>query len=153
MNVVPDTSVVIDGRVSDRVESGDFDGATISVPEAVVAELEAQANEGHDSGWNGLEELQRLADLADAGDVDLEYVGERPDAIERGHASEGEIDALIRDLAADLGATFVTSDIVQSEVAEAKGLDVEYISPETEDVGTLYVEEYFDDQTMSVHLK
>jgi len=46
MNVVPDTSVVIDGRVSDRVESGEFDGATISVPEAVVAELEAQANEG-----------------------------------------------------------------------------------------------------------
>jgi len=153
MNVVPDTSVVIDGRVSDRVESGEFDGATISVPEAVVAELEAQANEGHDSGWNGLEELQRLANLADAGDVDLKYVGERPDAIERGHASEGEIDALIRDLAADLGATFVTSDIVQSEVAEAKGLDVEYISPETEDVGTLSVEEYFDDQTMSVHLK
>ncbi|GAA0666161.1 PINc/VapC family ATPase [Natronoarchaeum mannanilyticum] len=153
MNVVPDTSVVIDGRVSDRVESGEFDGATISVPEAVVAELEAQANEGHDSGWNGLEELQRLAELADAGDVDLKYVGERPDAIERGHASEGEIDALIRDLAADLGATFVTSDIVQSEVAEAKGLDVEYIAPETEDVGTLSVEEYFDDQTMSVHLK
>ncbi|SNZ15986.1 ATPase [Natronoarchaeum philippinense] len=153
MKVVPDTSVVIDGRVSDRVESGDFADATISVPEAVVAELEAQANDGHDSGWDGLEELQRLAGHADDGEIDLEYVGERPDAIERGHASEGEIDALIRDLAADLDATFVTSDIVQSEVAEAKGLAVEYISPETEEVGTLSVEEYFDDQTMSVHLK
>ncbi|QRV13456.1 Flp pilus assembly complex ATPase component TadA [Haloterrigena salifodinae] len=153
MNVVPDTSVVIDGRVSATVDDGQFEGATISVPEAVVAELEAQANDGIDTGWDGLEELQRLADLADEGVIELEYVGERPNAIERGHASEGEIDALIRDLAEDLGATFLTSDVVQAEVARAKGLDVEHVSPETREVGTLTVETYFDDQTMSVHLK
>ncbi|RKD95932.1 PINc/VapC family ATPase [Halopiger aswanensis] len=155
MNVVPDTSVVIDGRVSATIEDGQFEGATISVPEAVVAELEAQANDGIETGWDGLEELQRLADLADEGVIDLEYVGERPNAIERGHASEGEIDALIRDLAEDLDATFLTSDIVQAEVAQAKGLDVEHLSPEVRevDVGTLTVENYFDDQTMSVHLK
>jgi len=153
MNVVPDTSVVIDGRVSATIEDGQFEGATICVPEAVVAELEAQANDGIDSGWDGLEELQQLADLADEGVVDLEYVGERPNAIERGHASEGEIDALIRDLAEKLDATFVTSDVVQAEVAEAKGLDVEHVSPEVREIGTLAVEEFFDDQTMSVHLK
>ncbi|ELY87237.1 PINc/VapC family ATPase [Natrialba taiwanensis] len=155
MNVVPDTSVVIDGRVSATIDDGQFEGATISVPEAVVAELEAQANDGIETGWDGLEELQRLADLADDGVIELEYVGERPNAIERGHASEGEIDALIRDLAEDLGATFLTSDIVQAEVAEAKGLDVQHVAPETRevDVGTLTVENYFDESTMSVHLK
>ncbi|ELY44994.1 PINc/VapC family ATPase [Natronorubrum sulfidifaciens] len=153
MHVVPDTSVVIDGRVSATIDDGQFEGATISVPEAVVAELEAQANDGIDSGWDGLEELQRLADLADEGVIDLEYIGERPDAIERGHAAEGEIDALIRDLAEDLEATFLTSDVVQAEVAKAKGLDVEHVSPEVRTVGTLTVENYFDDQTMSVHLK
>ncbi|SFB82272.1 ATPase [Halobiforma haloterrestris] len=155
MNVVPDTSVVIDGRVSSTIEDGQFEGATISVPEAVVAELEAQANDGIETGWDGLEELQRLAELADEGEIELEYVGERPSAIERGHASEGEIDAIIRDLAEDLDATFLTSDVVQAEVAEAKGLDVEHISPETREVevGTLTVETYFDDSTMSVHLK
>jgi len=153
MHIVPDTSVVIDGRVSERVEEGAFADATISVPEAVVAELEAQANDGHESGWDGLSELQRLADFADDGTIDLEYVGERPDAVERGHASEGEIDALIRGLAADLGATFFTSDVVQSEVAEAKGVDVEYVAPRTESLETLAIEEYFDDDTMSVHLR
>ncbi|MFC4542582.1 PINc/VapC family ATPase [Halosolutus amylolyticus] len=153
MHVVPDTSVVIDGRVSATIEDGQFEGATISVPEAVVAELEAQANDGIETGWDGLEELQRLADLADDGVVDIEYVGERPSAIERGHASEGEIDALIRDIAEDLEATFITSDVVQAEVARAKGLDVEHVSPETRKVGTIAVEEFFDDQTMSVHLK
>ncbi|MCU4743839.1 PINc/VapC family ATPase [Halobacteria archaeon AArc-m2/3/4] len=155
MNVVPDTSVVIDGRVSVAIEDedGQFEGATVCVPEAVVAELEAQANDGYDSGWDGLSELKRLADLADDGVIDLEYVGERPSAIERGHASEGEIDALIRDLAEELEATFVTSDIVQAEVAQAKGLEVEYISPEVREIGELRVEDFFDDQTMSVHLK
>lgn len=153
MKVLPDTSVVIDGRVSTRVRDGEFAGATVLVPEAVVGELEHQANEGIDSGWSGLEELKTLAELADAGEIELEYVGRRPDAIEKGQAAEGEIDALIRDLAADHEATFVTSDIVQSEVAEAKGLDVEYISPEVEEVGTLEVEDFFDETTMSVHLK
>ncbi|WP_121821698.1 PINc/VapC family ATPase [Halostella salina] len=153
MNVVPDTSVVIDGRVSERIESGEFEGATVQVPEAVVAELEAQANDGIESGWDGLSELQRLAELADEGTVELEYVGERPDAVERGHASEGEVDALIREIAADLDATFVTSDVVQSEVAEAKGLAVEYITPRTRDVGELSLEEMVDEQTMSLHLR
>jgi len=153
MNVVPDTSVVIDGRVSERVESGEFAGATVQVPEAVVAELEAQANDGIESGWNGLSELQRLAELGDEGTVELEYVGERPDAVERGHASEGEVDALIREIAADLDATFVTSDVVQSEVAEAKGLSVEYVTPRTRDVGELSIEEMVDERTMSLHLR
>ncbi|NEU57891.1 PINc/VapC family ATPase [Halorussus sp. MSC15.2] len=155
MNVLPDTSVVIDGRISDRIEDGDFEGATILVPEAVVAELEAQANGGTESGWDGLSELQRLADLADEGTIELDYVGERPDADEQGRASEGEIDALIRELAAEHDAVFVTSDVVQSEVAQAKGIEVEYVSPRVEetDVGRLSVEDYFDEQTMSVHLK
>ncbi|USZ69320.1 PINc/VapC family ATPase [Halorussus salilacus] len=168
MKVLPDTSVVIDGRISERVAGGvasekqredgetvdgEFADATVLIPEAAVAELEAQANRGQDSGWDGLEELQRLADLADEGKIELKYVGERPDAEEAGRATEGEIDALIRELAAEHDATFVTSDSVQSEVAQAKGLDVEYIAPKTREVGRLSVEDYFDETTMSVHLK
>jgi ATPase len=153
MNVVPDTSVVVDGRVSELIEDGTFAGATISVPEAVVGELEAQANAGYDSGWAGLEELQRLAELADGGEIELAYVGERPADADLAGADEGAIDALIRDLAEDLEATFVTSDVVQSEVARAKGLDVEYVSPAVDEITGLALEEYFDDETMSVHLK
>ncbi|PSQ47133.1 ATPase, partial [Halobacteriales archaeon SW_12_67_38] len=130
MTVVPDTSAVIDGRVSERVESGSYEGAAIAVPEAVVAELESQANDGRESGWDGLEELQRLAELANEGAVEVEYVGRRPGDGERHAADEGAVDALIRDLAAKERATLLTSDKVQSEVAQAKGLDVEYVDPE-----------------------
>ncbi|WP_136688294.1 PINc/VapC family ATPase [Halorhabdus amylolytica] len=153
MNIVPDTSVIIDGRVSERVVEGEFADATVSVPEAVVGELEAQANEGRQTGWDGLGELKRLADLADEGRIDVEYVGRRPEASEKHAAQEGDVDALIRDLAADHGATLVTSDVVQSEVARAKGLDVVFIEPVGRDVEALDIAEFFDETTMSVHLK
>jgi ATPase len=151
MDILPDTSAVIDGCASERADDG-FDG-TVYIAEAVGGELEAQANDGRDSGCGGLEELQRLADLADEGTITVEYVGRRPDAVERREAGEGEIDALIRDLAAEHGATLLTSDVVQSEVAKAKGLAVEYVEPRERHVDTLAIEEFFDEQTMSVHLK
>jgi ATPase len=151
MHIVPDTSAVIDGRVSERVESGDV--ATVSVPEAVVGELESQANEGFDAGWEGLEELQRLAGLADEGTVEVRYVGRRTKPSESSGAHEGDIDALIRDVAEEEGATLLTSDVVQSEVAKAKGLDVDYVEPRVRGSGELIIEDFFDEQTMSVHLK
>ncbi len=79
--------------------------------------------------------------------------GRDPNPKNRGTPTEGEIDALIRELADEHDATFVTSDLVQSEVAQAKGLAVEYVAPRTRDVEQLVIEDYFDEQTMSVHLK
>ncbi|MFA1610091.1 PINc/VapC family ATPase [Halobellus rubicundus] len=151
MKIVPDTSAVVDGRVSERVESGE--GGTVLVPEAVVGELESQANDGLDTGWAGLEELQRLAGLADDGDVTVRYVGRRTKPSEATGAHEGDVDALIREVAEDEDATLLTSDVVQSEVAKAKGLDVEYVEPRVRGSGGLVIEEFFDEQTMSVHLK
>ncbi|WP_254832649.1 PINc/VapC family ATPase [Haloglomus salinum] len=152
MNVVPDTSAVIDGRVSEFHERGE-PVETVYVPEAVVSELESQANAGHDTGWEGLEELQRLTDLADAGELTVEYVGDRPTSDEIGGAHEGDIDAVIRDIAQEYDATLLTSDAVQAEVARAKGIAVEYVEAETRDTGSLAIEEFFDETTMSVHLK
>ena len=154
MNVVPDTSAVIDGRVSEHVADGTYEGATVLVPEAVVGELESQANDGLESGWDGLSELKRLADLADDGTIELRYVGERPGGDARSHAHEGDIDALIREIAADHDATLLSSDIVQAEVARAKGIDVEYVEPVARGVvDELPIQDFFTEETMSVHLK
>ncbi|ELZ87546.1 ATPase [Haloferax elongans ATCC BAA-1513] len=153
MKIVPDTSAVIDGRVSERVDDGTYDGADVLVPEAVVSELESQANDGRDTGWEGLSELQRLAEFADDDVIELKYVGRRPSAGETKGAHEGDIDALIRDIAAERSATLLTSDVVQAEVAKAKGLRVEFVEAEVRGSGGLIIERFFDDQTMSVHLK
>ncbi|MFB6251714.1 MAG: PINc/VapC family ATPase [Halobellus sp.] len=151
MKTVPDTSAVIDGRVSERIESDEE--IEVLVPEAVVGELESQANDGLDTGWAGLEELQRLAELADDGAVSVRYVGRRTKPSEATGAHEGDIDALIREVAEEEDATLLTSDVVQSEVAKAKGIDVEYVEPRIRGSDELVIEEFFDDQTMSVHLK
>jgi ATPase len=146
MEVVPDTSVVVDGRVSARVEDGEFEGATVVVGEAVVSELEGQANDNRESGWDGLAELERLLELQEEGAVSVEYAGERPGA-------GADIDAIVRDLAAERGATLVTSDDVQAETARASGLDVVQVEPVVREVSELELEEFFDEETMSVHLK
>ncbi|MCU4799933.1 PINc/VapC family ATPase [Halobacteria archaeon HArc-gm2] len=163
MNIVPDTSVVIDGRVSEQIDADadaestasgkGFAGATVIIPEAVVGELESQANDGRETGWEGLEELQRLVDLDDDGEIDVEYVGRRPDALEKRDAGEGEIDALIRDVAQEEDATLFTSDDVQAQVARSKGITVEYVEPRGRDVERLQIENFFDEGTMSLHLK
>ncbi|MBN1235659.1 MAG: Flp pilus assembly complex ATPase component TadA [Methanotrichaceae archaeon] len=151
--LVPDTSVVIDGRVSAKIKAGELQGRRIVVPEAVVAELEAQANHGRDIGLRGLEELRRLSELAKVGKIELEYVGIRPNLDQIKLAGGGEIDAMIRDVALELGASFLTSDQVQSRVAEAMGLDVEYVRPQREAIKPLSLERYFTEDTLSVHLK
>jgi len=154
MNVVPDTSAVVDGRVSERVEDGTYAAARVLIPEAVVGELESQANDGLESGWDGLSELKRLADYADEGTIELEYVGERADGDARSRAHKGDVDALIREVADDYDATLLSSDIVQAEVARAKGIDVEYVEPVARGVvDELPILEFFTDETMSVHLK
>jgi ATPase len=153
MKIVPDTSVIIDGRITAKIESGEFAGAEVIIPEAVVAELEAQANQGRETGFSGLNELKKLSEMAKEGKITIKFAGERPTLEQIKLASRGAIDAVIRNIAFEAGATFITSDIVQAEVARAKGLEVIYLSPVKEPLDKLKLEEFFTQDTISVHLK
>lgn len=156
MRIVPDTSVIVDGRITRMVESGELEGAEIVVPEAVVAELEAQANRGHESGLAGLDELARLQDLQKLGKCRVLFRGERPTAEEIELAQSGAIDAIIRRVAGESKATLLTSDRVQAAVAGGTGIDHQYHRPVVEQavkIEDLALAQYFADDTMSVHLK
>jgi len=153
MNYVPDTSVLIDRRITKLIEAGELKGGTIIVPEAVVSELEAQANQGREIGFEGLDELKALAEKKRSDEIELIYAGRRPTSDEIKLASVGEIDAMIRKVAVENDATFITSDIVQSEVARAKGLDVMYLHPEREAERPSLLERFFTRDTMFVFLK
>ncbi|MBS3739822.1 Flp pilus assembly complex ATPase component TadA [Candidatus Bipolaricaulota bacterium] len=154
---VPDTSVIVDGRVTDLLTEEKIERAEIIVPEAVVAELEAQASKGKETGYKGLNELQRLRKQCEKEEIKIEYKGRRPDKSEVDMAGSGEIDAMIRDLADTEGATLITNDRIQATVAESKGLPVILDEPKEEDAtlsfSRLGLLEYFDDRTMSVHLR
>lgn len=152
-SIVPDTSVIIDGRITAKLKAGEFKNARVIVPEALVSELEAQANRGRETGFKGLEELKELSDMAKNREINLEFTGKRPSLEQIKLASSGEIDSMIRAVAVDNNAIFITSDRVQSEVARAKGLNVEYLTPLMEKLKSLKIEEFFTDDTLSVHLK
>ncbi len=151
--IVPDTSVIIDGRITAKLKAGEFKGATVIVPEAVVSELEAQANRGKEIGFKGLEELKELSEMAKREEIKLVYTGKRPTLEQMKLASSGEIDAMIRSVAVENNAVFITSDKVQAEVARAKGLNVEYMYPLMEELKELLIEDFFTADTLSVHLK
>lgn len=153
MKIVPDTSVIVDGRITKIVQDQEFTGCEVIIPEAVIAELENQANKGRETGFNGLEELKNLQKLYTDGKISLMYVGRRPTLEEISLARGGEIDAMIRDTAGDHDAILVTSDKVQKEVAEAQGLEAIYLKQEMVGYKDLEIGKYFDDDTMSIHLK
>ncbi len=151
--IVPDTSAVIDGIISARIREGALRDVDVHVPEAVMAELEAQANRGLEIGYKGLEEIQDLQRHAKKGHIRIFFTGLRPNLDQVKLAKGGEIDALIRETAVELKARFVTGDRVQSLVGKAKGLDVDFVKPPIEEFGPLMVDDFFTTDTMSVHLK
>ncbi len=153
MKLVLDTSVIIGGRITSLIDVGEYVGSTIIVPEAVVAEIESQANRHRESGYNGLEELGRLREMANLGLIELEFSGKRPGPAQVELARTGEIDAMIRQVALDCGATFMTGDRVQSMIADARGLEVIFLPPEKAEARPTAIEEFFTPDTMSVHLK
>jgi len=150
--IVPDTSAVIIGAVSELIENGDFDYPEIIVPEAVVCELEHQANANRAEGRKGLEELKKLQEMQEDGELAISFKGKRPTNYDIRYAKSGEIDSIIRDLARSEFATLLTNDKVQAEVAKAQGIPVHYFKQTYTEI-PLSIERLFDSETMSIHLK
>ncbi len=148
--IVPDTSILIDGKLSELAEKGEIDSEVV-IPEFVVDELENQANRGLEVGYAGIEEIKKIRKLGEEKGFEVSFTGRRPTGEEIELASSGRIDALIRDVAEERGATLYTGDIVQGRIAEAKGIYVKVF--EKEHVEKFPLEDYFDEETMSVHLK
>ncbi|WP_048151423.1 PINc/VapC family ATPase [Palaeococcus ferrophilus] len=148
--IVPDTSVIVDGRLTQYLrELGER--VRVVVPEAVVAEIEHQANEKRAIGHVGLEELKKLREMAEKGEIELEFYGERPELWQIKRAKSGEIDNMVREVAMELKGILLTGDAVQRDVAIAKGIRVIYLEARREVRHRL--EDFFDENTMSVHLK
>jgi ATPase len=152
-NYVVDTSVLIEKQVSELVKKGEFKGKII-IPLAVLAELEHQANTNQSEGFLGLEEIKELRKLAEEKKISLEYAGQKPvEAYIKG-ARAGAIDDIIREVAVQKQGTLITADRVQALVAEAMGIPTMLLLPlPAKIVGKLDIERYFDENTMSIHLK
>ena len=150
---VLDTSIIIDGEITKMLEAGNIEQESdIIIPLAVLDELQSQASTSKEHGFVGLEEIKKMRELCTAKNISLRFVGQRPDLDDIRLAKHGRIDAIIKDVAMLESATLITADYVQALVAEAQGIEAMHIRTPTKTTD-LEFERYFDDTTMSVHLK
>ncbi len=149
MDYVPDTSVIVSGKFREYIARKK--DVRVILSEAMIAEIEHQANEGRSIGFTALEELKKLRELSDTGKIYIDIMGNRPMEWQIKNAHSGEIDNIIRNIALDNNAALVTGDHIQSIIASIKGINVVYIKGEEKDVKD--IQEFFDDYTSSVHLK
>jgi len=149
---VLDTSVIINGNVPEIMQDKIKQNSQIIIPIAVLDELQAQASMNKSHGVEGLLEIKRIRDVCKARKISLEFAGTRPTIEEIRLAKHGRIDAIIKDIALENDATLITCDYVQHLVSEAHGIKSIHISSTKED-SKLQFEKYFDNDTMSVHLK
>ena len=126
----------------------------ITIHASLIAELEHQANTGRKSGVKGLNELKEIRRICKELGIKFSYGGRRPHLSEIKRARNGEIDAIIRDFAWNENGILVTSDNIQHLVAKSIGIETIYIQAKRTTLEkTLRIEEYFDKETMSIHLK
>jgi ATPase len=142
MKIVPDTSVVIDGRLKQFLIETTVE--KIILPELVIAEIEHIANKGTPIGISGLKELNDIRSYCLQHEIPLTFHGTRT-------GNYQDMDERIRKIAEKTQSILVTGDFVQGKIAEAKG--IECIILEKEKTVEIKIEDFFDDKTLSVHLK
>ena len=150
--LVADTSVIINGNLAEQIESGSIRNFDIIIPQAVFDELQSQASNHKEQGFVGLEQIQKLNQLSENYNLKITLKGSHPSIDDIKFAASGRIDALIIDIAKQNNATLYTSDKVQHLVAQAEDVKTVFLKPKTirEDLEFL---KFFDNATMSVHLK
>ena len=150
--IVPDTSVIVDGRITDLLKAKKLGKIKIIIHKATVGELEHQANVGKEIGLIGLSEIGTLREMSEKGEIDLEFAGERSSELMIKGAKFGEIDNAIRELARLHEGMLVTGDRVQSEVAKAEGIRVIYLEPKII-IKELSFRKLLTPDTVSMHFK
>lgn len=145
--IVPDSSVIAEGILSKKLKT--LKPELIIIPEAMLQFLESEAAKEKAAGYLGLDELNRVRAEVDG---KLKISGKRISFMELKNISFDEIDAYARQLAYDENAVFMTTSKSKSLAAEASGVKAMLVMPEVT-ARKLKIETFFDETTMSVHLK
>jgi uncharacterized protein YacL len=112
-----DTSVIIDGRIADVVDTGFMDGVLV-VPQFVLWELQLVADSAdalkRNRGRRGLDILQRMQKMAN---IDVQIT-------EADYPKIKEVDLKLIQLARDMDAKIVTNDFNLNKLAQLQGVPV-----------------------------
>ncbi len=150
--IVTDTSVIINGQLVAQIDAGSVRNVQIIIPQAVFDELQAQAATKREQGFIGLEKVKELRALSGSYGLDILQKGEHTSDQDILLAGSGRIDALITDMARHEGAVLYTSDRVQYLAAQAQDVEAVFLKTIRENQDLEFLK-FFDDTTMSIHLK
>ena len=64
VKIVPDTSIIINQILTEKIEKGEIKNSEIIIPIAVLDELQAQASKNQEIGFLGLEELKKIKNIS-----------------------------------------------------------------------------------------
>jgi uncharacterized protein YacL len=114
---VLDTSVIIDGRISDICKTGFLEG-TLVVPHFVLRELQQIADSAdsikRNRGRRGLDILEKIKGAP----------GITVQIVEKDYPDVKEVDLKLIELAKELGAKIVTNDFNLNKVSQLRGVEV-----------------------------
>jgi uncharacterized protein YacL len=117
--ILLDTSVLIDGRIADIVNSGVIESQLV-VPRFVIQELQAVADSAdklkRNRGRRGLDTVAQLKANPKAEMLDYDASGR--------HDTNLPVDELLLHVAKDLNARVLTNDLNLNKVAHLRGVDV-----------------------------
>lgn len=112
------------------------------IPWDVVVKLKEMANNGLEDGLVGIEELAKIREK-----------GAKMEFVRRGERSIS-IDEAVLGIAKELDAIVLTSDQLLYKLAKAAGIRSELVLPfQSENGAKSRIREFFDEDTLSVHLK
>ena len=151
VDLVFDTSAVINGQMIKLAKSGAIKDSQVIILTAVMDELVSQASSKKESGTEGLRQIGLLREGEGKLCKKIIFQGRHPTAEEIKLAGRGRMDTLIRDETLECGAELCTSDVLQHKAAQAQGVTTRLLT-EKSDTEMKFLK-YFDSETMSIHLK
>ena len=151
--IVPDINILIEAFLSKQIETGEIRTDQILIHEAAFLLLEKLSYENKAKGFLGLEEVARLRSQGYEHGFEVKFSGIRPRESELGKLSLDEVNGKSIEIALENTAVFVTADKVQERVAKARGAEYKIVRKGLPKNNKIKIEKYFDENTMSVHLK
>ena len=118
VDLVFDTSAVINGQMIKLAKSGAIKDSQVIILTAVMDELVSQASSKKESGTEGLRQIGLLREGEGKLCKKIIFQGRHPTAEEIKLAGRGRMDTLIRDETLECGAELCTSDVLQHKESD-----------------------------------
>ena len=146
MKYIPTLSVLASGELINLVKTGKVKGE-ILIPWEMVSTLEKMTEEGDLLGERGLSELKKLRKFPQE-TVSIRFIEGR---LNDYNLTKNSLNNLVRRIAYEENAIIITDKAIDLKLAEAMGVKAVFIDRRKSE--KLSIEQFFDESTMSVHLK